>query len=250
MNEGYCSIIRRSREIYYRERYGYAGHRLFGALTVTLVIFDLDNTLIGDDSDHLWGQFACERALVDSEDYAARSEQFYADYQAGILDIDAHLRLALSTVQGRTLEQLDSLHREFMQSRIAPILLPRAADLIADHRRRGHELLIITATSRFITAPIAAVLGVENLIACEAQIENGRYTGEPVGVPSYKAGKVTRLHHWLQGRDTTLEGAWFYSDSHNDLPLLELVDNPVAVDPDDTLRAKALERGWPVISLR
>ena len=217
---------------------------------MTLAIFDLDNTLIGDDSDHLWGQFACERALVDSDDFAARSDRFYADYREGILDIDAYLRLALSTVKGRTCKQLDALHREFMHSKISPIMLPSAADLIADHRRRGHELLIITATSRFITAPIVAALGVENLIACEAQIEDGKYTGEPAGIPSYKAGKVTRLYQWLEGRQTSLEGAWFYSDSHNDLPLLELVDNPVAVDPDDTLRARAIERGWPVISLR
>jgi HAD superfamily hydrolase (TIGR01490 family) len=228
----------------------YAGRRFFGASTVTLAIFDLDNTLIGDDSDHLWGQFACERALVNSADFAARSDRYYADYQAGKLDIDAYLRLALSTVKGRSTEELEALHREFMRSRITPILLPRAVELVADHRRRGHELLIVTATSRFITAPIVAALGVDNLIACEAEIVDGKYTGEPLGIPSYQAGKVARLHQWLEGRQTTLEGAWFYSDSHNDLPLLELVDNPVAVDPDDTLRATALERGWPVISLR
>lgn len=222
----------------------------FRALTVTLAIFDLDNTLLGDDSDHLWGQFACERALVDSADFAARSDRYYADYQAGNLDIDAYLRLALSTVSGRTLEEVDALHQDFMRSKIAPIRLPKADDLIADHRRRGHELLIITATSRFITAPIVAGLGVQNLIACEAQIVDGRYSGEPSGIPSYKEGKVTRLRQWLADRNTGLEGAWFYSDSHNDLPLLELVDNPVAVDPDATLRARAQERGWPVISLR
>jgi len=217
---------------------------------VTLAIFDLDNTLIGDDSDHLWGQFACDRGLVNAADFAARSDRFFAEYQAGTLDIDAYLRLALSTVQGRSTGDVDALHREFMRSRIMPIMLPRAGDLIADHRRRGHELLIITATSRFITAPIVAALGVENLIACEAQIVDGRFTGEPSGIPSYQVGKVTRLYNWLEGRQTSLEGAWFYSDSHNDLPLLELMDNPVAVDPDDTLRARALERGWPVISLR
>ena len=217
---------------------------------MTLAIFDLDNTLIGDDSDHLWGQFACDRGLVNAADFAARSDRFFAEYQAGTLDIDAYLRLALSTVQGRSTGDVDALHREFMRSRIMPIMLPRAGDLIADHRRRGHELLIITATSRFITAPIVAALGVENLIACEAQIVDGRFTGEPSGIPSYQVGKVTRLYNWLEGRQTSLEGAWFYSDSHNDLPLLELMDNPVAVDPDDTLRARALERGWPVISLR
>jgi HAD superfamily hydrolase (TIGR01490 family) len=129
-------------------------------------------------------------------------------------------------------------------------MLPAAEALIADHRRRDHELLIITATNHFITEPIATALGVNELLACEAEIVDGLYTGEPSGIPSYHAGKVTRLQQWLRDRDGDLEGAWFYSDSHNDLPLLELVDNPVAVDPDDTLRARAAELGWPVISLR
>ena len=222
----------------------------FRAPAVTLAIFDLDNTLIGGDSDDLWGQFVCEQGLVDSVDFAPRSEQFYTDYQAGDLDIHAYLRHTLGTLKGHSLEQLHAWHREFMASKIKPIMLPAAFDLIADHRRRGHELLIITATNRFITAPIAAVLGVENLIACEAEIVNGLYTGEPSGVPSYQAGKVTRLQQWLESRSIGLDGAWFYSDSHNDLPLLALVDNPVAVDPDATLRARALELGWPVISLR
>jgi HAD superfamily hydrolase (TIGR01490 family) len=217
---------------------------------VTLAIFDLDNTLIGDDSDHLWSQFVCEQQLVDADDFARRSEQFYADYQAGVLDIDAYLRLTLGSLKGHPLDQLNAWHRRFMDSKITPIMLPKAAALIAEHRQQGHELLIITATNRFITAPIAAALGIENLIACEAEIVNGVYTGEPSGIPSYQAGKVTRLHAWLAHRDISLAGAWFYSDSHNDLPLLELVDNPVAVDPDDTLRSRAVALGWPVISLR
>jgi HAD superfamily hydrolase (TIGR01490 family) len=217
---------------------------------VTLAIFDLDNTLIGGDSDHLWAQFACEQHLVDSEDFAARSDKFYADYQRGDLDIDAYLRLALSTLRGHPPEQLMRWHEAFMDSKIVPIMLPKAADLLADHRRRGHELLIITATNRFITAPIAEMLGVRHLIACEAEILDGYYTGAPSGTPSYQAGKVTRLYEWLEIHGQPLADAWFYSDSHNDLPLLELVDNPVAVDPDETLRARALELGWPVISLR
>ncbi|MEZ5570513.1 MAG: HAD family hydrolase [Halioglobus sp.] len=217
---------------------------------VTLAIFDLDNTLIGGDSDHLWGQFVCERALVDSSDFAQRSDQFYADYQAGTLDIDAYLRLTLSTLEGHSPEQLRDWHAEFMRDKINPIMLPRAADLLSDHRRRGHELLIITATNRFITAPIAAAMGVANLIACEAEMVDGRYTGNPSGVPSYQQGKVTRLNEWLRAHNRNLDGAWFYSDSHNDLPLLELVKHPVAVDPDDTLRARAGMLGWPVISLR
>ena len=217
---------------------------------MTLAIFDLDNTLLGGDSDNLWGQFVCERGLVDGSDFAARNEQFYEDYKAGALDIDAYLRFALSTLVGHSREELDAWHREFMASKIEPILLPRADQLIASHRARGHELLIITATNEFITRPIAELLGVPELIACEGETVDGHYTGEPRGVPSYHAGKVTRLRAWLAERDLSLDGAFFYSDSHNDLPLLELVDNPVAVDPDDRLRARALTEGWPVISLR
>lgn len=217
---------------------------------MTLAIFDLDNTLIGGDSDHLWGCFVCERGLVDGEDFAARNEQFYEDYKSGKLDIDAYLRFALSPLVGHPREQLDAWHRDFMASKIEPIMLPKAAELIDSHRQRGHELLIVTATNSFITRPIAHTLGIDELLACEGEIIDGMYTGEPQGVPSYHAGKVTRLNQWLEQRDTTLEGAWFYSDSHNDLPLLELVDNPVAVDPDDILLARAREAGWPVISLR
>ena len=137
-----------------------------------------------------------------------------------------------------------------MARKIEPIMLPAAARLIEDHRAKGHELLIVTATNYFITRPIADALGIEDLLACEGEIVDGRYTGEPSGVPTYQEGKVVRLQQWLAGRDTDLEGAFCYSDSHNDLPLLKLVDNPIAVDPDDTLRAHALAAGWPVISLR
>lgn len=217
---------------------------------MTLAIFDLDNTLIGGDSDNLWGQFVCERQLVDAEDFATRNEQFYQDYKRGKLDIDAYLRFALSSLAGHPREQLDAWHREFMHTKIEPLLLPQAGQLLASHRQRGHQLLIITATNEFITRPIAELLGVSELIACEAEIVDGRYTGEPHGIPSYHAGKVTRLQQWLEEHDADLAGAFFYSDSHNDLPLLELVDNPVAVDPDDTLRDRAEAEGWPVISLR
>ncbi len=217
---------------------------------MTLAIFDLDNTLLGGDSDNLWGQFACQRGLVDRRDFALRNEQFYADYKAGILDINAYLRFALSSIAGRTLDEVAVLHDEFMAKKIRPILLPRAEQLLADHRARGHDLLIITATPDFVTRPIARLLGVPEIIASEAEVIDDRYTGAPQGVPSYHGGKVTRLRGWLAGRDTELSGAYFYSDSHNDLPLLELVDNPVAVDPDDILRARAEAEGWPVISLR
>jgi len=217
---------------------------------VTLAIFDLDNTLIGGDSDHLWGQFVVEQGLVDGADFATRNDQFHRDYLRGELDILTYLRFALGTLKGQPPATLREWHRRFMRDKIEPILLPKATALLDEHRARGHQLLVVTATNYFVTRPIAAALGIEHLLACEGEIVDGCYTGEPAGVPSYREGKVTRLRQWLRDRDTSLEGAWFYSDSHNDLPLLELVDNPVAVDPDDELLRRARQRGWPVISLR
>ena len=215
-----------------------------------LAIFDLDNTLIGGDSDHLWGQFVCEQGMVDGAGFAEENERFYLDYQAGNLDIDAYLRFALAPLRGRSLTELAALHQEFMRSKIEPIMLPRAIDLIAEHREQGHHLLVITATNEFITRPIARALGIDDILACRAEIIDGQYTGKPIGIPSYHSGKVTRLNHWLKEHDAQMNGAYFYSDSHNDLPLLEMVDNPIAVDPDDKLLLRAREAGWPVISLR
>jgi HAD superfamily hydrolase (TIGR01490 family) len=217
---------------------------------MTLAIFDLDNTLISGDSDHLWGQFVCEQGRVDSNSFARENERCYRDYQAGTLDIDAYLRFALGPLAGRSPEELAPLHRQFMREKIEPIMLPRARDLIANHRQQGHHLLVITATNHFITRPIVDALGIDDLLACDAELVDGHYTGEPVGIPSYHHGKVLRLQSWLQSKQLDLTGSWFYSDSHNDLPLLECVDFAVAVDPDATLRARAVAEGWPVISLR
>ena len=217
---------------------------------MALAIFDLDNTLIGGDSDHLWGQFVCEQGLVDSKAFAARNDQFYEDYKSGQLDIEAYLRFALAPLKGQEPAQLAAWHQSFMASKIDPIMLPKARRLIDNHRDRGDQLLVITATNEFITRPIAEALGIPDILACEAEMEGGYYTGEPRGIPSYHEGKVTRLEEWLRGRDISLEGAYFYSDSHNDLPLLQQVDKPIAVDPDDTLLAHAQAAGWPVISLR
>ena len=217
---------------------------------MALAIFDLDNTLIGGDSDHAWGEFACEAGLVDPVAFAVANDAFYGDYRAGQLDIDAYLRHALSPLSGVSREQAGRWHRQFMRRKIEPMWLPAATALLQKHREQGDALLIITATNEFISAPIARQLGVPELLACNAQVVNGIYTGLPEGIPSYGAGKVTRLRHWLQGRNLVLDGSWFYSDSYNDLPLLEVVDRPVAVDPDPRLGAIAKERGWPVISLR
>jgi HAD superfamily hydrolase (TIGR01490 family) len=217
---------------------------------MALVIFDLDNTLLGGDSDHAFGEFACESGLVDSAGFSARNDAFYADYQSGDLDIDAYLRHALSPLAGQSTATADRWHLAFMRAKIEPMLLPKASALIDRHRQQGDRLLIITATNRYITQPIAQRLGINELIACEAEIIDGHYTGAPIGTPSYGAGKVVRLLEWLEETGETLAGSWFYSDSHNDIPLLVEVDHAVAVDPDERLRAYAQEQGWPIISLR
>lgn len=215
-----------------------------------LAIFDLDDTLLAGDSDHLWGAWLCEQGLVDAATHASVNEGFYQDYRAGSLDIDAYLRFALQPVAGRTTGEVAAWQATFLRDRIAPIMLPAAQTLLESHRQRGDTLLVITATNELVAGPIVEHLGVDNLIACRVEVTGDRYTGAPLGTPSYREGKVTRLQEWLAARGEALGGATFYSDSHNDLPLLQLVDNPVAVDPDPTLAEYAREAGWLVISLR
>lgn len=217
---------------------------------MSLAIFDLDNTLLSTDSDHAWGEFLLEQGAVDAVAYHAANERFMADYNAGTLDIDAFLAVALKPLAEHSPEQLAAWHQQFMASKIEPHILPKAEELIARHRTRGDTLLIITATNLFITDPIAERLGIDHLIAVEPEIIDGRYTGRVSGIPSFREGKVTRLEQWLENQDMTIDGAWFYSDSHNDLALLEQVDHPVAVDPDDTLRQIAEQRQWKIMSLR
>lgn len=217
---------------------------------MSLAIFDLDNTLLDLDSDHAWGEFLIEQGAVDAATYRDANERFYQQYQDGTLDIMAYLALALKPLAENTPEQLAAWHQQFMASKIEPHILTRGEELLARHRAKGDRLLIITATNRFITGPIAERLGVDDLIAVEPEIEAGHYTGRVVGTPSFREGKVERLDAWLAEEDVTLDGAWFYSDSHNDLPLLERVDHPVAVDPDDALREAAMQRGWRILSLR
>lgn len=217
---------------------------------MSLAIFDLDNTLLGGDSDHAWGQFLVDKGIVDGADYQRANDHFYALYQSGELDILEFLEFALKPLAAHPRDQLERWHREFMQQSIAPMRLPRADALLQQHRERGDDLLIITATNEFVTAPIAASLGVEHLLATTPELVDGAYTGRVVGTPCFQAGKVARLKDWLAKTGHNLDNSWFYSDSHNDLPLLELVDNPVAVDPDATLEAVARSKQWPIISLR
>ena len=217
---------------------------------MTLAIFDLDNTLLGGDSDKLWGQFLAEQGHVDGEIHVHQQRRYYQDYNAGRLDILEFLRFQLASLAQRDMHTLHRWRDQYLQEKIQPIMLPKAKVLLERHRTQGHTLLIITATNRFLTEPIAKLLEVEYLIATEPEIIDGCYSGEVVGIPSFREGKVTRLLEWLDLYRQRLEGSWFYSDSHNDLPLLTRVTYPVAVDPDGILAAEAHQRNWPIISLR
>lgn len=217
---------------------------------MALAIFDLDNTLLGGDSDHAWGEFLVRRGIVDATVYREANDRFYRDYQSGALDIHAYLAFALEPLTRYSLAELQQLHAEFMATTIAPMRLPKADALLAEHRARGDFLLIVTATNAFVTRPIAASLGVDAILATEPELRNGRYTGRITGTACFREGKVTRLNEWLRQHPYDTRSASFYSDSQNDLPLLRMVGRPVAVDPDDALRATAGEHGWPIISLR
>jgi len=217
---------------------------------VNLAIFDLDNTLIGGDSDSLWGQYLAASGMVDGEFYARENKRFYQEYEAGELDIYEFLRFSLKPLADIPLEKLLELREQFMAEKITPIMLDKAKALLDHHREQGHQLLIITATNRFVTAPIATALGIDELIATEPEMVDGHYTGDVAGTPSFRDGKVERLNQWLTKRGYNLASSWFYSDSHNDLPLLEMVTHPIAVDADETLSQHAEMRGWPQISLR
>lgn len=217
---------------------------------MSLAIFDLDNTLIGGDSDVLWGEFLVERGFVDGDYYQAQNEEYYRQYQDSTLNIEEYLAFALQPLAQFQEEQLCALHQDFMTDKIAPIFLPKAQALVDKHRQSGATLLIITATNDFITTPIAQALNIDNLLASQAEKLNGLYTGRATGIPCFQQGKVTRLQQWLADCGETLEDSYFYSDSINDLPLLNLVDHPVAVDPDSRLQQYAVKQGFPVISLR
>jgi HAD superfamily hydrolase (TIGR01490 family) len=221
-----------------------------------LALFDLDHTLLPTDSDHEWGRFMVKYGIVDSERYTRDNERFYGDYKAGCLDIHAYLRVALAPLARHSRAQLDAWHRQFMAEVIVPAMLPQALSLVAEHRERGDLCCMITATNSFVTRPIAQAFGIENLIGCEpATLDDdptGAYTGELSGIPSYREGKVVRTEAWLQSLGKSwndFDQTWFYSDSLNDIPLLEKVSHPVATNPDDTLRAHAQARNWRILDL-
>jgi HAD superfamily hydrolase (TIGR01490 family) len=218
-----------------------------------LALFDLDNTLLAGDSDYEWGQFLVDRGVLEREAYEAQNRAFYEQYKAGTLDIHEFLGFALRPLADHTPEDLARWHRDFMRTRIEPMMLPAARALVRRHLEAGDLCAIITSTNSFVTRPISSAFGVEHLIATEPEQRNGRFTGRVAGLPSFRDGKVRRLDEWLAGlgrRFADFGESTCYSDSHNDLPLLERVSRPVAVDPDETLAREAARRGWERISLR
>jgi HAD superfamily hydrolase (TIGR01490 family) len=215
-----------------------------------LAVFDLDHTLLADDSDHLWGRWLVEQGVVDREHYARENERFYGLYSAGTLDIHEYAAFSLRPLVEQPLERMLALRQRFVTEWIAPIVARGTPELLERHRAQQDELLITSATSRFITEPIAALLGVDHLIATDPEQRDGAYTGRIAGIPNFQAGKVRRLRDWLSERPQRFTHITAYSDSHNDIPLLEEAHTAIAVDPDAVLRATAEARGWQIISLR
>ncbi|MEI6720078.1 MAG: HAD family hydrolase [Betaproteobacteria bacterium] len=218
-----------------------------------LALFDLDNTLLAGDSDYEWGQFLIDRGVLDRDAYEVRNTAFFEQYKAGTLDIHAYLQFALEPLARHTPEDLARWHADFMDTRIRPMIGPQAQALVRRHLDAGDLCAVVTATNSFVTAPIAREFGIPHLIATEPERAGDRFTGRVAGTPCFKEGKITRVQDWLAGLGRPLEDfslSTFYSDSQNDLPLLSLVKQPVAVDPDEKLAAEAARRGWPVISLR
>ncbi len=222
-------------------------------MTQQLALFDLDNTLLAGDSDYAWGLFLIEQGLLDAESHQAKNDQFYQDYKNGCLDIYAFLQFQLKPLSDHPKTLLDELHLKYMEQVIKPMMTEKAQALVNQHKANGDLCMIITATNSFVTKPIATAYGIEHLIGTDPEIVDGQFTGKVSGVPSFQSGKVTRLNDWLAARGKRLrdfETSYFYSDSHNDLPLMQQVTDPVAVDADDKLTAHAKANDWPIISLR
>ena len=220
---------------------------------MNLALFDLDNTLLACDSDYEWGQFLVTRGVLERDAYEAQNAAFYEQYKAGVLDIHAFLGFALRPLAEHAPEDLDRWHGEFMLARIRPAMGAPAKALVQRHLAAGDLCAVVTATNSFVTGPIAREFGVPHLVATEPERSAGRFTGRVAGMPCFQEGKIVRVEAWLAGQGRRLQDfpqSTFYSDSHNDLPLLERVSHPVAVDPDAALAAEAARRGWPVISLR
>ena len=220
---------------------------------MNLAIFDLDNTLLNGDSDYNWSLFLIKKGILDQSIYEQQNEEFFKDYQTGSLDIDAYAEFQFKPLRENERLFLNDLRDEYVATVIRPMITKKAKDLVNEHRSQGDQLLIITATNSFITKPIAALFGIEELIGTDLEEINNQFTGKIKGVASFQEGKVTRLNEWLDDKHLTFaqfDKTFFYSDSKNDLPLLKIVSHPVAVNPDVTLNAEAKKNNWPIMSLR
>ena len=220
---------------------------------MNLAIFDLDNTLLNGDSDYNWSLFLIKKGILDQSIYEQQNEEFFKDYQTGSLDIDAYAEFQFKPLRENERFFLNDLRDEYVATIISPMITEKAKDLVNEHRSQGDQLLIITATNSFITKPIAALFGIEELIGTDLEEINHQFTGKIKGVASFQEGKVTRLNQWLDEKHLTLaqfDKTFFYSDSKNDLPLLRIVSHPVAVNPDATLNTEAKKNNWPIMSLR
>ncbi len=217
---------------------------------MTLAIFDLDNTLLTGDSDFEWGQFMVNKGIVDQQEYERANKIFYEQYNGGTLDIHQYSQFAFTPLTQNSTEDLLNWRSEFLKKIIEPLITTKAKNLLEKHKQLDHTLMVITATNSFVTAPIVKLLGVTHLLATEPKQIDGRYVAEIEGTPCFQEGKVIRLNAWLEEHNESMEGSFFYSDSHNDLPLLEWVDIPIAVDPDEELEKIARDRDWKIMSLR
>lgn len=220
---------------------------------MNLALFDLDNTLLSGDSDFEWSQFLIEQGVLERELFEAKNLAFYEQYKAGTLDIHEFLDFQLKPLSRHARKVLDAWHEEFMLRKVRPMMGKKGRELVRRHQQSGDICVIVTATNSFVTAPIAREYGVAHLIATEPEVNDGEFTGNVAGEPSFREGKVLRMESWLAQHGWnwgSFEESWFYSDSLNDLPLLDKVRYPVAVDPDDTLRKHAQKQGWTIISLR
>jgi HAD superfamily hydrolase (TIGR01490 family) len=220
---------------------------------LNLALFDLDNTILAGDSDYNWSRFLIQEGCLDGKTYAEKNEKFYADYKAGTLDIFAFVEFQFKPLARNPRRVLDQLLKKYVDQIIKPMITEKAYALVKKHHKDSDLLIVITATNSFITKPIAALFGIENLIGTDPEEKEGEFTGKVLGLPSFREGKVTRLEAWLKNKNLSFadfQKSYFYSDSHNDLPLLQKVTHPVAVDSDDILREYARSQGWPQISLR
>lgn len=217
-----------------------------------LALFDLDNTLLRGDSDHAWGEFLISHGMVDADSHRATNDQFYQHYLDGRLDIHAYVEFTLQPIVQLDKHEREDLHGRFMQEVVRPMVLDKGRALVQKHRDLGDSCIVVTATNSFITQPIALEFGVDNLLATDLEEIDGRFTGKIEGIPCYQEGKVEKLRAWIEANSpgSTMGDACFYTDSVNDLPLLESVAEPVAVDPDDSLSSIARQRNWKTISLR